>query len=251
MEVLFLGVGEACDTHYPNTSLLLKTNAGRQVLLDCGFTTPHIFFKYSTVADELDALWISHFHGDHFFGVPLLLLRLWEMKRKKPLAILGPRRIEEIIHQTMELAYPQFLEKLHYSLDFFEIEPGEPLAAIDLTWQTAENDHSQRSLAVRLESLGKAIFYSGDGRPTPATLELARGCDLIVHEAFLLSGDTPGHGNIAGCLDFARQAAAPNLALVHMQRQERPDSFREIFEMLQQDEMIHVFLPEPGESFLL
>lgn len=251
MEIFFLGVGEACDTLYPNTSLFVKTESGRQILLDCGFTTPHIFFMNSKSADGLDALWISHFHGDHFFGVPLLLLRFWEMNRKKPLAVLGPQGIEEVILQTMDLAYPRFRKKLCYDLNFAAVEPGAPLPMVDLLWQTADCEHSQRSLALRLESPDKALFYSGDGRPTSASLDLARGCDLIVQEAFLFQGDVPGHGNIGGCLDFARKAGVNNLALVHMQRQNRSDFFREIQVMLEQAEVRNVFLPEPGDSFLL
>ena len=60
------------------------------------------------------------------------------------------------------------------------------------TWQAAENEHSQRSLAIRIDHGPKSLFYSGDGRPTRDTLALARHCQVIVHEAFHLGGATPG-----------------------------------------------------------
>ena len=111
MEIQFLGVGEACDEEHPNTSLLVTTSKGGSFLLDCGFTTPHIYFGLHRQVDELDAVWISHFHGDHFFGIPLLLLRFWEMGREKRLIIAGQDGVKEKVHSAMELAYPGFIDK--------------------------------------------------------------------------------------------------------------------------------------------
>ena len=104
MEIHFLGVGEACDGRQPNTSILLKTDTEESrgnILLDCGFSTPHRYFSLNPPAEELQVLWISHFHGDHFLGTPLLLLWFWEMKRESPLHIVGPPGIEEAIRNAM------------------------------------------------------------------------------------------------------------------------------------------------------
>lgn len=252
MEVFFLGVGEACDTRYPNTSLLLNTESGKKsVLLDCGFTTPHLYFKQCSNPNELRALWISHFHGDHFFGVPLLLLRFWEMDRHEPLFVLGPQHVRQKVFQAMDLAYPGFLGNLNFSLKFHEVEPASPVHAAGLLWSTAENQHSERSLAVRLGDGAKSLFYSGDGRPTRQTCDLARGCGLAVHEAFRFNQDTAGHGSVAGCLDFAGQAGIPHLALVHLERRDRELHADRIRETIQKAEFCNVFLPEPGDTFSL
>jgi ribonuclease BN (tRNA processing enzyme) len=251
-EIQFIGVGEACDPLYPNTSLLLKNQAGQgRVLLDCGFTTPHRYFKDCSDPEELQVLWISHFHGDHFFGVPLLLLRFWEMGRKTPLHILGPQGVDEKICQAMDLAYPNFRARLIFTLDFQEVEPCRSHSAAGLTWNTAANEHSERSLGVRIEGKEKALFYSGDGRPTLETQTLAVGCDLVVHEAFRLSGETPGHGNVLACIDFARQSGVKNLALLHINRNERADRLAEIQKVTRKTADLHVFLPEPGDCFVL
>ena len=85
--VTFLGVGEACDERLPNTSVLIQPQNKEtgSLLLDCGFTVPASFFAYNQDPEDLSAIWISHFHGDHFFGLPLLLLRLYEEGRRAPL----------------------------------------------------------------------------------------------------------------------------------------------------------------------
>ena len=251
-EVLFLGVGEACDPLYPNTSLLLKNKQGQGlVLLDCGFTTPHRYFQYCSDREELQALWISHFHGDHFFGVPLLLLRFWEMGRRGSLAILGPSAVEEKICEAMDLAYPNFRARLNFPLHFQEIEPGHVYEAAGLTWVAAKIEHSEPALAIRVVDREKSLFYSGDGRPTPATLALAAGCDLAVHEAFRVSGDTPGHGNVQACIDFGQRSRVKKLALLHINRTERADRLTEIQAIIAETAAPQILLPESGSSIKL
>jgi ribonuclease BN (tRNA processing enzyme) len=251
-KIRFLGVGEACDPFYHNTSLLLKNSAGQgRVLLDCGFTTPHLYFRDCSNPEELQVLWISHFHGDHFFGVPLLLLRFWEMERKKPLHILGPQGVEEKICRAMDLAYPNFREKLQFPLDFQAVEPGRSLLVSGLAWSFAETEHSEGALGVRIEDGEKSLFYSGDGRPTAETLALAVDCDLVVHEAFRLSGETPGHGNILACIDFARKSGAKKLVLLHINRDERAVRLGEIQEVIRKTIDLQIFLPEAGDCLPL
>ncbi len=250
MKVIFLGTGEACDEHCPNTSILIKTKAKERdssILLDCGFTTPHLFFRYVADANELDILWISHFHGDHFFGVPLLLLRFWEMGRERPLTIAGPAPVQQMVFQVMELAYPGFFPRLHYPVLFVEIEPENHADIHGLCLRTALNEHSVRSLAVRIDDNGRSIYYSGDGRPTAKALELAQGCDLVIHEAFVMDDPPAGHGSVQGCIDFAKEARASRLALVHIQREKRPMLHQKIVQLCERNPGLEIILPAPGD----
>jgi len=249
MKIHFLGVGEACDPDFPNTSILVDTSSG-QALLDCGFTVPHRYFALHDDPEKLDILWISHFHADHFFGVPLLLLRFWEMGRKKPLTIVGQPGTKQKISAAMELAFPTLYDRFNYTINYIEIKPDTKIKENDMSFSTAVNDHSAPCLAVRLDYEDKSLFYSGDGRPTEASLKLATDCNLVIHEAYRANGDTPGHGSITGCIDFAVQAKAQNLALVHIQRQERKDNFAEIETQLL-DAGIPFLIPQPGDIHTL
>lgn len=254
MKVIFLGVGEACDEKYPNTSIWLQTRTEgvrRSLLLDCGFTVPPQYWRQTPDPEDLDALWISHFHGDHFFGIPALLVRFWEMKRQKPLTLLGQSGVEDRVRDAMELAYPNFLQKLQFPLEFIAAEPEREILAVGLKWRFAENSHGQRDLAVRIEDGSCSVFYSGDGAPTPETLQLAQGCHLVIHEAFRMEGTTPGHGTVRDCLQFALQAHAATLALVHLQRDERSTRYDAIQELLNGTGGIHGLLPEPGDALEL
>ena len=254
MKVVFLGVGEACDERTPNTSIWVQTEAdghNKSVMLDCGFTVPSQYWQCKADPEDLDAIWISHFHGDHFFGVPALLLRFWEQKRNKPLAIVGQTGVERIVCQAMELAYPGFTGKLMYPLDFCEIEPGQKMSIVGLEWSVAQSIHGQRNLAVRIDDGRHSIFYSGDGLFSPETLDLARTCSLLVHEAFQLDPLTPNHGTVRQCIDFAREANTAMLALVHVQRDERRERYSEILNLLEGIGDLHVILPETGDELEL
>jgi ribonuclease BN (tRNA processing enzyme) len=250
LEVIFLGVGEAFDERLPNTSLLIRSgldNSPVTLLLDCGFTAPPLFWKEVADVDRLDGIWISHFHGDHSLGLPALMVRFWEEGRRKGLTILGQKGIRSFARKAIDLAYPGFYERLEFPIRFLEVEPGKDVEILGLRFRTAENNHSQRDLALRIDFFGKSIFYSGDGRPTPETLALAKGSQLIIHEAFLMETEVPGHGTVKGSIDMAKRCEAPTLALVHIQRQARSRVVDMIKKFSDSAYPLNVLVPEPGD----
>jgi ribonuclease BN (tRNA processing enzyme) len=254
MEIVFAGVGEAFDEHLPNTSILIcseNAKKKRQILLDCGFTAAHSFWRVSPSPMDLDAVWISHFHGDHFFGLPLLLLRYWEEDRQQALTIIGQAEIENKVWEAMELAYPGFGAKIQFPLEFEAVSPGKDLALWDFQFTFALNDHSRPCLSVRIDHEKCSVFYSGDGRPTDQTLILARRCDLIIHESFAVEEAIASHGTVDLCIDFARRAEAKALALVHMNRDVRNSRSKEVQKKLSEIADFHAFLPEPGDRYNL
>ena len=254
VEICFAGVGEAFDETTGNMTVLLTAGAGsttRQVLLDCGFTGAHAFWRHSGDPAGLDCVWISHFHGDHFLGLPLLLLRFREVGRSAPLTVAGPRGVRDTVEGALELAYPGFLGKLTFPMDFIETGPGPSFDLFDIRWSCAVTDHSVPSLAVRLDHRDGSVFYSGDGSPTPGSRQLAAGCDLIIHEAFALDEAPQGHGSVDGCIEFALAAGARSLALVHMNRDVRRSHLEQIRGRLSALEGMRAFVPDPGERVRL
>lgn len=256
MRVQFIGVGEAFDEHYPNTSVLVSLNPeeeGDHVLLDCGFTAAASFYAHSPVGSDLDAVWISHFHGDHYFGLPLLMLRFQEEGRTKPLTIVGQPGIDEKLWAAFELAYPGFRQRLQYPVHCIEARAGKSLELLAAQWSFAANEHNNSTpcLAVRLDCRGKSVFYSGDGRPTSSTADLAQGVDLLIHEAYGIAQDAPGHGGVRGCLALAGSVQARVLALVHVNRRVRREQAGMIRDMLANEFGFQGLLPEPGELVAL
>ena len=233
MEIFFIGVGEACDSEHGNTSALVTTDSGTRILLDCGFSVPHHYFHTFADAPQPDYIWISHFHGDHFFGLPLLFLRLWQMKRTSPLPIVSQQGVADKVRNSLELAYPGFAKKLGFELQFHTVSPTATASLGGLTWSTAVTEHSQYNLGLLLDDGSKRLYYSGDGRPTGQVRQLVQGCDLIIHEAFRLVDEFPYHGSIAGCLELADDAGVDKIALVHLDRDFRKNELERINKVLQ------------------
>lgn len=242
--IRFVGTGEAFDEGRVNCSVLFEGT--KTLLLDCGPTVPWALWRTHPAADALDALYLSHFHGDHVFGVPFLLMRWHTDGRTAPFTILGQRGTAEHVEALTRLAYRSVWDALSFPLAFVEVEPGAPVVWQGWTFAVAESHHSQRNLSLRLEADGVALGYSGDGAPTEATRALYRGVDVLVHEAYAETAPPPAHASIPQVLKVAREAAARAVALVHLERTLRP----RIDAVLGEGEVWHpcVLVPDPGDE---
>lgn len=253
MKIDFCGVGEAFDEHHTNTSLLvtLPQTPLRQILLDCGFSAASPFWRISPDPMALDAVWISHFHGDHFLGIPQLLLRMFENNRQKPLTVIGQKEVRAVVLDAMELAYPGFLKKMAFTIEAIEVEAGQSFKVAGFKGTVAPSIHSKPCLALRLDSDNGSFFYSGDGRPSDASCQLAQGCDLIIQEAFTLDEPLHGHATVIEAIEFAQDANARYLALVHLNRDVRRERKSEIKGLMKHTSPLTVLLPESGETLNL
>lgn len=250
MFVTFIGVGEAFDEMLPNTCVLVSPTGGNRgsVLLDCGYTAPFAFRRLSETPLDLDAVWISHFHGDHYFGLSALLLYFYEKKRTKPFTLVGQAGLRDKTLQCMEAAYPGVADRFGFALESIEIEENTQIQAFGYTFEAARSDHPQKNFSLKLTDEDSSMFYSGDGRPTSETAALARDAKLIIHESFSMEADTPGHGTIPGSIEFARNAGARALALVHIRRDVRRTKVKAVRELLEITTDVQVIMPDPGFS---
>ena len=103
MKITFLGTGEAYSEKRNNVSIIIE--AKQNLLLDCGFTTPYALGRYNKETDFIDYIFISHFHGDHVSGLPLLCMKWRQEKRTKPLTIIGPKNIKDYFYQLFEMGH--------------------------------------------------------------------------------------------------------------------------------------------------
>ncbi len=246
MKIVFVGVGEAFDENRANTSVLLQSG-GKYLLLDCGFSVPNSFWNLCPDPLNLDSVWISHLHGDHFFGLPQVLLRFYEQGREKDLTVAGGPGLEKSVKTAFDLAYPGVWNKMKYCVEFLEVAPGSDFSLAGFSCRAAEVTHAVPALCLRVGDGRASIFYSGDGRVTAESIALAEKCDLIIHEAFGLEPANPEHGSVRESIDFAGRAKAKNLALVHVQRDVRREKENRIRELLDPDYHLEILLPEEGE----
>lgn len=215
MKVVFIGVGDAFDECQTNTSILIDS-LEKKILLDCGFTTPKSLFRLVPEADNIDVVLISHFHGDHFFGIPYLLGHMRAAGRTVPLTILGPAGVEKKVLSAIDLAYPSLRSKLDFELDFKSLNPGHQIFISNFEFECVTVKHSGNAIATKMKSNNFSIYYSGDGIPGDDALKMAHGCNLVIHESWGISKGSQSHFSAKDCLNFAHECGCSKLALVHV-----------------------------------
>ncbi|MBI2675880.1 MAG: ribonuclease Z [Candidatus Aenigmarchaeota archaeon] len=218
MKVIFLGVGEAFDS-IPNTSILVESSAN--ILLDCGYSIPPELWKYNSNPEYLDAIFLSHSHADHTFGLPAVLMRMCSEDRKKPLALICQPEMKKYIEDMIELGYRGSLKKIRgkFGIGYLEAAASRPLQFADLKLSFARPRHPVNVTAIRIDMGSKSLCYSSDGAITEETASLYRNADMLIHEAYLASGHVEGHSSISDVISMASSIGVRKLALVHINRE--------------------------------
>src|SRR5579863_1922190 len=124
--VTLLGTGDAFASFGRSQSgYLIDAPAGR-ILMEAGPCLMQALKSNGVAPDCFDLLLISHLHGDHFGGLPFLILDyMWETRRKKLLTIAGPPKLEERTWSLMRTMFPHFgLDKVQHKLKFVVLEAG-------------------------------------------------------------------------------------------------------------------------------
>jgi len=249
MKVIFLGVGEAFDEKMPNTSILVLSN-NTNLLLDCGCTTPTQLWKFNDDQSFLDAIYISHPHADHYFGIPALFVRMWEEKRKKPITIICQKGLRKVIKELMEYGYKGFVKDFKFKINFIEVEEGQIIQFNDLKLSFAFTEHSASNLAIKINDGKKSFCYSGDGEFNEKTEELYKNSDLVIHEAYLYDEKKIGHGCITDLIKMAQRNNIKCLALIHINRFLRRKELESIKKRVS-NKKVKVIFPNPFEEFIL
>jgi len=121
-EVTILGSSSATPVFNRNPSAQLLNCNEKCYLIDCGEGTQQQLAKFNLKAARIDYIFISHLHGDHYFGLIGLLSSLHLNGRIKPMQIFGPKPLLEIL----EIQFKYSDTVLRYPIEFFPIEADEP-----------------------------------------------------------------------------------------------------------------------------
>lgn len=116
MDLLFLGTSSGTPTKARNVSgiALIEEVGSAWYLIDCGEGTQHQLLRTPLSVNDLKAIFITHVHGDHCYGLPGLLASAGMHGRKKPLTIVAPAGIENWIRATQQQTQLFLPFKLHF-----------------------------------------------------------------------------------------------------------------------------------------
>ncbi len=196
MRLQFLGSGDAFGSGGRfNTCLLLQTETTR-CLLDCGASSLIAMKRFGVDPNSISLILITHFHGDHFGGLPFFLLDAQFAKRRDPLTIVGPPGLSDHLTHVREISFPGSSTTVpKFDLRLLEWEPGQALRLHPLVATPYEVSHSEnlRAFALRIAAEGRAITYSGDTEWCSGLAEAASGADLFVCEAYVYEKPVKGH----------------------------------------------------------
>lgn len=266
IHIVPLGTSSATPTRERNVSSLAVFLDGRSLLFDCGEGTQYQLIRSPLRLGHLEAIFITHAHGDHLFGLPGLLATLSMQGRSTPLAVHAPRGVETFVTAALQYSYLQ----LGYPYEIREVAEGEIVRAEGYSVRALRLDHRvptfgytviesdrpgkfdvdrarelgipkgpmyallQEGEDVTLDDgrfirsadvvgpprAGRRVTYCTDSAPCANAIELARGSDLLIHEATYADdmedeARLRKHSTSRQAAAIAKEALASRLLLTH------------------------------------
>jgi ribonuclease BN (tRNA processing enzyme) len=186
VNVTVLGSGDAFATAGRSQSGYLVRASDMCVLMDAGPDLLGSMKRKGLKPGDIDVILISHLHGDHYGGIPFLMLEyMYESPLQRPIKIVGPRNLESRCWRMMKLAYPRFdSEAVRPWLHFIEIGPHEETRMGRLAISAIRSPHTEIdiSLSLKVQVDGKTIVYSGDSGWNEELVGFTEGADLFLCE---------------------------------------------------------------------
>ncbi len=178
MKVSMIGSG-AIDADEMNAATLIDGH----ILIE----VPNGIIKYLRQLNhdisQIDTVFITHFHGDHFFDVPFYLFTLYFQKRKRKVKIIGPIGLKEKVKALFELGFPDQFEKIMKAVpvEWVELAPDQKYQDKTIQVEAKEMAHSISPALGYLITVGdKTLGYSGDTSLVPNVLYLVEHSDVTI-----------------------------------------------------------------------
>ena len=179
------------------TSTLIRCS-GKNFLVDAGLGVSRAICDQGVELNEIDAIFITHMHSDHYLELGPLIHTAWVSGRVKPIPIYGPKRLKHYWRAFLQSMVDDIrlriedegridLEKL---TEFHSLEDGRSLYLSDTKIHVMRNLHPpiKDTFALRFESGKFSIVLSGDTAFMPEMISFADRADLLIHEVMLSDG---------------------------------------------------------------
>ncbi len=157
MRLTFLGTAGSWPTKERSASAVALDLEHELILLDCGEGTQRQFFQSSASFMRVRRVFLTHFHGDHFLGLPGLIQSMCLNHRTEPLDVYGPPDAEEMVGRALRMGY----FTLRFPVEVHSLSPGTTLELDGYSVRTSPADHPVPSLAYRIEEGPKRGRFDG------------------------------------------------------------------------------------------
>jgi ribonuclease BN (tRNA processing enzyme) len=175
--------------------------------------------QFSLDPSHIEVILLSHLHGDHFGRLPFLILDAQFSRRTRPLVAAGPPGVEARVRDAMEVLFPGSSRvERQFSVQFVELADRKEitLGPVSVIPYGVVHPSGAPPFALRVTCDGKVIAYSGDTEWTDSLLEVARGADLFICEAYFFEKKIKYHLDYRTVMDHRAQLECARLILTHM-----------------------------------
>ena len=190
------------------------------VLLDCGATSLTALRRCDLDPGEVRAVFVSHLHGDHFAGLPFLILDGQFTHRTTPLTVAGPPGTSARLETAMECLFPgSSTARRRFAVEVTELEPGSVRQVAGVQAAALEVDHPSGAPALALRLTlpgGKVIAYTGDTAWTDTLIDLAADADLLIAEAYFRDKAVPHHLRLSDIDRHRADLTSRRIILTHL-----------------------------------
>jgi ribonuclease BN (tRNA processing enzyme) len=220
MRIQFLGSGDAFGSGGRFNTCFLVENAAGAFLIDCGASSLIAMRKYGIDPNRIDTVFVSHLHGDHFGGLPFLILDAQFYGRQTtPLTLVGPPGFRDRLTQAMELFFPgSSTVERRFTTEIHEIDAAETavINGVKVTAYLVEHVCGAPPFALRFVCDEKVLAYTGDTEWTENLLAVGRGADLLIAEALFFGRRVKYHLDYASLKGNLERIGAKRVILTHM-----------------------------------
>src|SRR3982075_1855201 len=220
MQLQFVGCGDALGSGGRFNTCFHVAGARVNFLIDCGASSLPALKRLAIARDAIDLILITHFHGDHFAGLPFLLLDAQFTHRTRPLVIAGPQGIETRLTQVMEALFEHSSRtKPRFDLSVVALSPEQSRAfgAVKVTpYPVVHGESGGPFLAYRIEAEARVITYSADTEWTETLIPAARDADLFIAEAYYYDKVVKNHLSLKTLEAHLPKIRPKRLILTHM-----------------------------------
>ena len=215
-KIIILGSASAIAYDGHENTHMVFVGQKHTILVDCVGSPVSRLREAGIRLSDVTDLFLTHFHPDHVSGVPLLLMDMWLLGRKKQLDIYGLHHTLTRTEQMMGFyeweTWPNFFPIIFHRL------PSEAMTIAlnnkEFLIHTAPVKHLIPTIGLRIEFCNEDFVaaYSGDTEPCPNVFTLASKANILIHEA---TGESQGHSSAAQAGEIAQRSGVDTLYLIH------------------------------------
>lgn len=233
LRLRLLGTGDAFGTGGRFQTCFHLQGPDWMLLVDCGATSLVALRRAGLDPSEVGTVLLTHLHGDHFGGIPFLVLDGQFAHRRLPLVVAGPAGVRDRVERTMEALFPGSTEvEREFEVAFVEYSARRPvrIGPVEVVPYPVPHRSGAEAFALRILVEGRVLACSGDGEWDESLVEASRDADLFVCEAYSFDKRIKNH---LAHLDLERNRGrlrARRILLTHMGREMLANLDRAAFE---------------------